>query len=128
MTKRDFKEVELLKYKLTSRAGGKFFSITFVKADGSTRKMVCRLGVKQHGGGKASDEFNYSLLTVYDVQKRGFRNINLETVQQYTVAGRTFKQEWMQVLEKICGNDGDFTMGRSADETHLSKKLKFINF
>ena len=67
MTKRDFKEVELLKYKLTS-----------------------------HAGGKASDEFNYSLLTVYDVQKRGFRNINLETVQQYTVAGRTFKQEWMQ--------------------------------
>ena len=98
MTKRDFKEVELLKYKLTSRAGGKFFSITFVKADGSTRKMVCRLGVKQHGGGKASDEFNYSLLTVYDVQKRGFRNINLETVQQYTVAGRTFKQEWRKVV------------------------------
>ena len=96
MTKRDFKEVELLKYKLTSRTGGKFFSITFVKADGSTRKMVCRLGVKKHNGGKASDEFNYSLLTVYDVHKRGFRNINLETVQQYTVAGRSFKQEWMQ--------------------------------
>ena len=89
-------QVDLLKYKLTSRTGGKFFSITFVKADGSTRKMVCRLGVKKHNGGKASDEFNYSLLTVYDVHKRGFRNINLETVQQYTVAGRTFKQEWMQ--------------------------------
>ena len=96
MSKRDFKEVELLKHKLTSRAGGRFFSITFVKADGSTRKMVCRLGVKQHAGGKSSDQFNYSLLTVYDVQKRGFRNINLETVKQYTVSGQTFEQKWVQ--------------------------------
>lgn len=96
MTKRDFKEVELLKYKLTSRAGGRFFSITFVKADGTTRKMVCRLGVKQHAGGKSSDQFNYSLLTVYDVQSRGFRNINLETVQSYTISGLTYKQEWIQ--------------------------------
>lgn len=93
---RDYKEVELLKYKLTTRAGGRFFSITFVKADGSTRKMVCRLGVTQHNGGKSSDEFNYSLLTVYDVQSKGFRNINLETVEEYTVGGQTFKQKWMQ--------------------------------
>lgn len=93
---RDYKEVELLKYKLTARAGGRFFSITFVKADGSTRKMVCRLGVTKHNGGKSSDEFNYSLLTVYDVQSKGFRNINLETVEEYTVGGQTFKQKWMQ--------------------------------
>jgi len=93
---KDYKEVELLKHKLTTRAGGRFFSITFVKADGTTRKMVCRLGVTKHNGGKSSDEFNYSLLTVYDVQKRGFRNINLETVKEYTVSGSTFRQEWMQ--------------------------------
>lgn len=93
---KDYKEVELLKYKLTTRAGGRFFSITFVKADGTTRKMVCRLGVTQHNGGKSSDQFNYSLLTVYDVQNKGYRNINLETVEEYTVGGQTFKQKWMQ--------------------------------
>lgn len=93
---RDYKEVELLKYKLTQRVTGKFFSITFVKADGTTRKMVCRLGVTQHKGGKSSDQFNYSLLTVYDVQSKGYRNINLETVEEYTVGGQTFKQKWMQ--------------------------------
>ena len=58
--------------------------------------MVCRLGVKKHAGGKSSDQFNYNLLTVYDVQKRGFRNINLETVKQYTLSGYTYKQKWMQ--------------------------------
>ncbi len=60
---------------------GKIFSTRFVKKDGSERKMVCRLGVKKHlKGGDSTTAHKQNLVTVFDLQKKAYRCINLETV------------------------------------------------
>lgn len=66
--------------------GGKFFSVTFTKKDGSLREMNCRLGVEKHlkGGTKTLTD-NY--ICVYDVKASGYRAINPETV--LSINGKT---------------------------------------
>ena len=63
---------------LPSCVQGKFFTAKFVKKDGEFRVMNCRLGVKKHlkGGFDHNDRTKY--LTVYDVQKKGYRNIPVQ--------------------------------------------------
>ena len=61
---------------------GKFFSCQFRKVDGTIRNMVCRTHVKKYtSGGKLS--FNPSqkgLLPVWDVQKKEYRFVNLNSL------------------------------------------------
>lgn len=62
---------------------GKIFSCRFTKrSDGSERRMVARTGVKMGltGKGAAYDAESKGLLTVYDMQKRGYRTIPSENV------------------------------------------------
>lgn len=62
---------------------GKFFSVEFVKQDNTLRKMVARLGVKKHlrSGGAASNTSHIpKYVCAYDVQCKGYRNINLDTL------------------------------------------------
>lgn len=68
---------------IVENTNGKFFTVVFVKKDGSTRSMNCRLGVKRHlRGGNSTTEHKPELITVYDVKTEGYRNINLLTVKQ----------------------------------------------
>lgn len=72
---------------------GQIFSVEFIKrTDGSLRRMVCRLGVKKHlkGGTAAYDAKEHDLLTVFDMEKGGYRSIPVEAVQSLTVHGQTF--------------------------------------
>lgn len=77
------------KQSIINLVGNKFFTITFVKKDGTLRKMNARLGVKKHlKGGKKSynpDEFNY--LTVFDLKKKQYRTVNLNTVKELVSKG-----------------------------------------
>ena len=62
---------------------GKIFSCTFVKrSDHSVRRMVARTGVKLGltGKGSAYDPESKGLLTVYDMEKKGYRTIPSENV------------------------------------------------
>lgn len=61
---------------------GKVFSVEFLKKDGTLRKMVARLGVTKHlrGGGKNTCEAYQNLVTVFDMQKEQYRNINVDTL------------------------------------------------
>lgn len=63
--------------KIIEQTGGKFFGVTFVKNDGTIREMQARTGVtkgvKGTAGPKTAKQNEY--LTVYDVQKQGYRNI-----------------------------------------------------
>lgn len=71
---------------------GQIFAVEFIKrTDGSLRRMVCRLGVKKHlkGGGVAYDTKAHNLLTVFDMEKGGYRSIPVEAVQRLTVHGQT---------------------------------------
>lgn len=66
---------------------GKFFTVTFIKKDGSVRVMNCRLGVKKHLKGGTSTLDAEKFLTVWDTQAKGYRAVNFDTVQSVAVDG-----------------------------------------
>jgi hypothetical protein len=70
-------------------SGGKIFTVTFVKKDGSVREMNARLGVKKgvKGVGMSYDPIERGLLPVYDMQKDGFRMINCKTIKKIVHRG-----------------------------------------
>jgi len=72
--------------------GDKFFSVKFVKKDGTLRKMQCRLGVKKHlkGGELKHDPKELNHLTVFDVQKKAYRTINLNTIKELSFKGNVY--------------------------------------
>lgn len=65
------------------------FSVTFIKKDGTVRTMVARLHVKKgvNGKGMAYNPVDKGLLPVWDMQKNGFRMINLKTVTELKIKG-----------------------------------------
>ena len=73
---------------------GSLFSVTFVKrTTGETREMLCRTGVKAHlkGGVKKFDDREKQLLTVYDVQKNGYRSIPLDAIIRVKIHGKVYE-------------------------------------
>lgn len=73
--------------------GGRIFSAVFIKKDGTERKMVCRCGVKKYltGEGMKYNPADYGLLTVFDMQKREYRMINLKTLIRLKVNGAVYE-------------------------------------
>ena len=65
------------------------FSVVFLKKNGELRPMTCRFGVKKHlkGGNLAFNPLERNLLVVFDMQKEGYRMINLETLMLITMKG-----------------------------------------
>jgi hypothetical protein len=55
----------------------KFFTVEFIKKDGSVRKLNGRFGVK-----KASPYNSVGDMIVYDVQARGYRTVTLNNVKE----------------------------------------------
>lgn len=73
--------------------GNKIFSVEFFKKDGTLRKMTCRLGVKKGvtGKGMAYSPNDRQMLTVYDVQKKAFRMVNLNTLIKIKYRGKVLE-------------------------------------
>lgn len=69
-----------------NKNGGKFFSCEFTKLDGSQRKIHCRIGAKG-----VPAEVTGSKLLVYDLQAKGIRTVNLDTVATAKVKHTTYK-------------------------------------
>jgi len=61
---------------------GKFFSVEFVKKDGSVRKMTARLGVRKGitGKGLAFNPAEKDLMVVWATDRKKHRMINLKTI------------------------------------------------
>jgi len=72
---------------------GKIFSAIYTKKDGSTRKIVARIGVKKGitGKGMAYNPIERGLLPVYDMQKKAFRMINVNTLSQVNMDGQVYE-------------------------------------
>jgi WYL_2, Sm-like SH3 beta-barrel fold len=68
---------------------GRVFSAFFIKKDGSTRHMTARLGVKKYvkGVGLDYDPYSKGLLPVFDMQKKEYRMINVNTIIETCVDG-----------------------------------------
>lgn len=73
--------------------GGKFFTVTFIKKDGTIRKMNARLGVTKGltGKGMAYNPIERNLLPVFDMHKQAYRMINADTIQKIKFEGQTLK-------------------------------------
>lgn len=73
----------------------KIFSVDFIKKDGSLRKMNCRLGVRKHlkGGELKFDTVEKNLLPVFDMEKQGYRIINVSTIREIRYNNKTFTLE-----------------------------------
>ncbi len=71
--------------------GGKIASVTFVKKNGETRIMNCRMGVRKGvtGKGMKYSPEKRNMLTVFDMQKKQFRIINASTITQVKCEGVT---------------------------------------
>jgi hypothetical protein len=72
---------------------GKFFTVTFIKKDGTTRVMNCRLGVKAYlkGGELPYDPELKGLIPVYDMGKQEYRMINTNTITNIKIGNKEFK-------------------------------------
>ena len=64
---------------------GRFFSVSFIKKDGTERRMTARLGVKKNikGVGLKFNPSDHNLMVVYDIHKRAYRMINLSTIFKF---------------------------------------------
>ena len=71
---------------------GKFFSVIFIKKDGTLRTMNCRLGVKKYlkGGKLRFSPSKKGLVVVFDREKREYRMININTTQSLKVNGKEY--------------------------------------
>lgn len=72
---------------------GQIFSVTFVKKDKTLRRMVCRLGVKKDikGTGNSYNPAERNNLIVFDMQKKAYRTINLDTITEVRLKGDDIK-------------------------------------
>ncbi len=72
---------------------GKFFSVCYTKrTDGTTRHMNCRVGVTKYlkGGKLAYNPDDYDLVVVFDMQKKAYRMVDLNTLTSMTIKGRVY--------------------------------------
>lgn len=72
-------------------AKGGFFSIDFVKKTGELRTMNCRFLHDHTRARYIADGIHHNCLTVYDVAKRAFRQINLETALEIRGNGNVYR-------------------------------------
>jgi len=77
---------------LLKNTKGKFFTVTFIKKDGTERVMNARLGVKVYlkGGTLAYDAESKGLLPVYDMKAKDYRMININTITQVKIGNNTY--------------------------------------
>jgi hypothetical protein len=72
---------------------GKFFTVTFIKKDGTKRVMNCRLGVKAYlrGGELSYNPESKNLIPVYDIGAKGYRMINVNTITDIKIGNKELK-------------------------------------
>jgi hypothetical protein len=74
---------------IISKKDGKFFGVKFIKKDGTIRKMSCKRVVKKeiNGKGMSYNPLERGLIPVYDLNKKGYRTINLATIIELNMDG-----------------------------------------
>lgn len=71
---------------------GKFFTVTFIKKDGSERVMNARLGVKAYlkGGYLPYNPEEKGLIPVFDIPKKEYRIVNLSTITHLKIGDKEY--------------------------------------
>ena len=79
---------------IISATKGQFFSVRFVKENGSMRNMICRTGVKKgiKGTGYPMSESKKLIRwRVYDMNKKAYRTIPIDRIRSIKTVGLTIK-------------------------------------
>jgi hypothetical protein len=78
---------ELLNKITEAKRKGCFFSVWFIKKDGTERRITCRFGVKKYlAGGKPTLDEN-KFFIVYSQADKGYRAVSKETVFKVKLGG-----------------------------------------
>ena len=72
---------------------GRFFSAEFIKANGSKRKIVARIGCHKSVKGIGRKFQKNNLVTVFDAQAKEYRMINVDTMLTFNCGNFTWKVE-----------------------------------
>jgi hypothetical protein len=82
------------------RLDDQIFTVDFIKLNGDVRTMNCRRKVRSKVKAPVTNRKRMTpngvhtpSIKVFDMQKRAYRQINLETVTSIRAAGKTFKVE-----------------------------------
>ena len=78
---------------MVKSTNGKFFSAEFIKSDGSKRKIVARVGCHIGVKGTSNRKQKEHLIAVYEPKVKGWRTINLETLQHFKCGNFEFGVE-----------------------------------
>lgn len=85
-----------------ARESGHIFAVEFVKrTDGTIREMLCRTGVTKgtHGGSMGYNPADHGLLSVYDMQKAGFRSLPVDGIVHLSMDGKRYRREGFNLVE-----------------------------
>lgn len=87
---------------LIKKTNGKIAMISFIKANGELRKMKCRIGVTKginpdaricSNGTSNTKAHMKEYLSVYDMEKSGWRTVNLETMKSIKCGDIQYESE-----------------------------------
>ena len=74
---------------------GRFFSISFIKKNGKVRNLTGRLGVKSYrkttDRKSSANRYDNPYILVFDVQKKGYRMVNMNTATEIKANKQTFE-------------------------------------
>lgn len=72
---------------------GRIFTATFTAKNGTTRVMNCRRGVTKgvQGSSKAVNTDALGMIKVYDMQSKGFRTLNLQTLTHLKINKNAYR-------------------------------------
>lgn len=73
--------------KIVKATNGKFFTVVFIKKDGTERALNGRLGVTKHLKGGECTLDKEKFLIVYDVVSKGYRAVNVDTIKSVSCDG-----------------------------------------
>jgi len=74
-------------------AGTKIFSVKFIKKDATERKMVCKFNDKDFPDLPPLRITKHGLLTVFDMQKKEYRSVNMNTAFEFKIKGTIYVKE-----------------------------------
>ena len=70
---------------------GKFMTVSFIKrSNNELRTMNCRTGVSKGVKGTKKNRKGTGLMTVFDMTKKNFRNVNVSGIRQLKINGETY--------------------------------------
>lgn len=68
-------------YHFKEFVGNRFFTVLFLKKDGTERVITCRLNVKKHSNGGEQTANPQQYMVGWETNAKQYRNINIETIQ-----------------------------------------------